>query len=716
MSIQKRILELIHREGPLTREQILQKMKVNNDLRKEFKTLIKNMVKEGQLYKDEEKKFHIVSKENLLVGTLQGNEKGFGFLLPEEEGVEDVYIHETKMNSALHGDRILVRLREKREGDKRLEGIVEEVLERSTKTIVGTYDDAGKFGFVIPDETRMGTDIFIPKKRKMGAKEGQKVVVAIDKYPTPSRKPEGRIIEVLGYPEDKGVDVMSVAYSMDIPIEFPKEVLEEAKAIPDTVPANSLRARLDLREVKTFTIDGADSKDFDDAISIEEKENGKYELGIHIADVAEYVRENTHLDREARERGNSVYLLNKVIPMLPEELSNGICSLNEDVDRLTLSLLVEIDIEGNVTGHKLAESVIRSHRRMVYGNVSDFLEDNSKVHYSLEGFEEELLTMEKIARARLKKRNERGNIDFAFAEPNIQLDEEGRPISITVEDRRFANQLIEEFMLLANETVAKEYSDKKLPFLYRIHEEPDEEKLEVLNSIIRPFGYHLSVSEEIQPKDVQALMKKIKGKKEELLISTMVLRSMQKARYSYERDIHFGLAAEYYSHFTSPIRRYSDLTIHRVIKADLNKQLTSKLIARYQSIFPDIASHVSATEKTAQEAERKVADVKMAQYMMDHIGEEFTARVSGITGFGIFAELENTIEGLISYHSMGEFYHFDEENYRAVAEHSKKEFHIGDEIKIKVVAADPIKGRIDFSLGGEEDGEESREGNAGKES
>lgn len=716
MSIQSRILELIKQEGSMTREELFTRLKVNESIRKDFKSLLKSMVKEAKLYRDDKKRYHIMEETGLILGTLQGNEKGFGFLIPENEDLEDVYIHGTKMNSALHGDKILVKLREQREGDKRLEGIVDSVIERSTKTIVGTYDDAGRFGFVKPDESRISTDIYVSKKKSLGAKEGQKVVVKIEKYPTPSRKPEGKIIEILGFPEEKGVDVMSIAYALGIPIEFPKEALEEAKAIPDKVSASSLKAREDLRELTTVTIDGADSKDFDDAISVEKLENKEYRLWIHIADVAEYVRENSHIDKEARKRGNSVYLLNRVIPMLPEELSNGICSLNEGVDRLAMSLSIDMDGSGNIKRHRIMESVIQSDRRLIYTHVSDFLEDSSKVHPSIEGLEEDLLLMEEMAEILKKKRHQRGNIDFSFAEPHIELDDEGKPISITIEDRRVANELIEQFMLLANETVAEEYYKKELPFLYRIHEEPDAEKLEILNQIIRPFGHHLNLTRDIKPKDIQGLTEKIKGSDEETLISMMVLRSMQKARYSYDLDMHFGLAAPYYSHFTSPIRRYSDLTIHRVIKADLNKQLNQRLLRHFSSTFPEIATHVSATEKQAQEAERKVMDVKMAQYMADHIGEEFTAKISGITNFGIFAALDNTIEGLISYSSMDDFYHFDEDNYQAIGEKTKKVFNVGDEILIQVVGVDPIKGRIDFSIGGEEDGQEERKRNASKES
>ena len=420
-------------------------------------------------------------------------------------------------------------------------------------------------------------------------------------------------------------------------------------------------------------------------------------MGVHIADVAEYVRMGSPLDREALHRGNSVYLLSEVLPMLPKALSNGICSLNEGVDRLCLSVIFELDDKGKVYHFHIAETVINSDRRLVYTHVSDFLEDG-KIHESLKDLTDELTILNTMAKNRRKMRDKRGNIDFSFDEPAIELDADGHPTHIGLVDHRDANDLIEEFMLLANETVSETYHKKKLPFIYRIHEEPDAEKLTLLNAVIRPFGYHLDLTKDIHPKDIQKLTLACKGKDEEALIQTMILRSMQKARYSEELAGHFGLAAKYYSHFTSPIRRYADLTIHRIIKQDLNHVLDTKLIDRYKRTFPDIADHISATEKIAQEAERKVVDVKMAQYMADHIGESFDAKVSGITSFGIFCELDNTVEGLIGYASMDDFYRFDEDHYVAVGERTKKTIHMGDPMRIVVVGADPILGRIDFQL------------------
>lgn len=706
MSIRDRVLGLIEAEGPLSKYAIFEALEVNDNLQKEMKTLLKEMVKEGTLYRDEERRYRSSRKDDLMVGRLQGNEKGFGFFVADDEEQEDLYIHRTKMNSAMHNDRVLVKKIPPKDPEKGDEGRVVTVLERSNERVVGVFDDAGKFGFVMPDEKKISEDIFIPKKWKHGASEGQKVVVDIEKYPSPNKKAEGKIVEVLGYPDEKDVDILSIAYAMGIDLKFPEEVLEEARAIPQTVSASSIAGRRDFRDVKTFTIDGADSKDFDDALSIRELGGDRYEVGIHIADVAQYVQAGSHLDKEALHRGNSVYLINEVLPMLPEELSNGICSLNEGVDRLCLSVVAELDKGGNVHRHEICESVIRSDRRLVYGNVSDYLEDG-KIDASLEGLTEEIAALGEIAVHRKAMRDARGNINFSFDEPSIKLDENGHPIEITVSDQRAANELIEEFMLLANELVSRDYSEKKLPFLYRIHEEPTAEKLELLNSVIRPFGHHLNLTKDIRPKDIQQLTQKVEGKDEESLVQTMVLRSMQKARYSSERSMHFGLAAEYYSHFTSPIRRYADLTIHRIIKQDINGVLDQSLIERYKKHLPDVAEHISATEKTAQEAERKVVDVKMAQYMADRIGEHYDAKVSGITSFGIFCELENTVEGLVGYASMDDYYAFDEENYVAVGERTNTVIHMGDAVRIVVVGADPILGRIDFEMEGDDDREEA---------
>ncbi|MDO5036681.1 MAG: ribonuclease R [Tissierellia bacterium] len=701
MSIQEKIQKLIKEEGPLTRNEIFHRLRVNREIRDEMKTVLKDLVKEGVLVRNDNKAYEVLEDTDLISGRIQGNEKGYGFLIPDDPDMEDVYIHGTKMNTALHGDRVLVELRPIREGDRGLEGIVVQVLERANDTLVGTFQDVERFGFVVPDESRISTDIYIPKKKMRGAKNRQKVLVKIDKWPKKKKKPEGQVLEVLGYPDEKGVDILSIALGQGLSLEFPQEVLYEAEAMPDQVTQGQRAGRKDFTQATVFTIDGEDSKDFDDAVSISRLENGHYQLGVHIADVAEYVREGSHLDREAEERGNSVYLISEVIPMLPEELSNGICSLNEGEDRLTLSVLMEVDQKGRVVDHQIMESVISSKRRLVYGHVSDFLEGKGK-DKSLKGLEEDLKLMADLAKILQDKRRRRGSIDFNFKEARIILDDQGYPQDIQLEDRRVANKLIEEFMILTNEVIGRHFFEEEVPFLYRVHGVPDEDRIEDLNGIMRPFGYRIKqTKEDLQPKTIQALLDQVKGKDEAELINNLVLRSMQKARYSEDWDAHFGLASTYYSHFTAPIRRYNDLVIHRIVKAMINGTYKGRMSQRYEKILPDIADHVSATEKLAQDTERKVQDVKMAQYMLDHVYEVYEGKVSGLTSFGIFVELENTVEGLVSYQSMTGFYQFDPDRYQVLGPSGQVAFKMGQKVKVEVVGADPIKGTIDFTLQGD---------------
>lgn len=704
MSLETKIQDLIRQDGPMglngIRKRLRNKGKSKKEDKDRIKACLKQMESEGILIRREDKAYELVEDSDLILGHIQGNEKGFGFLIPDDPEMEDIYIHGTKMNSAMDGDRVLVQLRPIREDDKGLEGIVVRVLERANQTLVGTFQDVDRFGFVVPDESKISTDIYIPKKMMAGAKNRQKVLVEIDKWPTKNKKPEGRVVDVLGYPDERGVDILSIALGQGLETEFPQEVLLEAEAIPEVVTETQIAGREDLRHWRTVTIDGADSKDFDDAVSIKKLNNGNYRLGVHIADVAEYVREQTPMDREAHERGNSVYLISEVIPMLPEEVSNGICSLNEGQDRLTLSVIMDVDSQGQVVKHRITEAVIKSKARLVYTHVSDFIENKTN-HPSIKGLEEDLQAMEDLARTLQKKRRERGSIDFDFKEPYIILDEDGHPTDIQVEDRRIANEIIEEFMILTNETVAAHYHKREAPFIYRIHEEPDEAKIEELNMVIRPFGHRIKMTEDLEPGVLQALLDRVKGNDEAELVNTLVLRSMQKARYSSSWDIHFGLASKDYAHFTAPIRRYSDLVVHRIIKADLGGVLKGKLAKRYEASLPDIASHVSKTEKLAQETERKVMDVKMAQYMLDHMYEDYEGKVSGLTSFGIFVALENTIEGLISFQAMDGYYEFDPDRYQVLGPDRKPAFRMGQRVKVRVVGADPTKGTVDFALQGD---------------
>lgn len=698
--IKEKILELIKNSKPRTRDDLARLFKIKNKEKKEFNRILEELEKEGLIFMDHRKKYRLVDNDKFFFGKLQTNAKGFGFLISENLD-EDIYISRNNLKDALNGDEVIVRRYRDSFGDKP-EGKVLSIVRRVNSKFVGVFQNKKDFGFVVSDESKMAMDIYVPKKKFKGAKNGQKVVVKIEKWPEENKKPEGRIVEVLGYPEDPDVDILSVAAGLDLPMEFSKAALSEAKSLPQEVREEDLKGRRDLRDLMTFTIDGADSKDFDDAVSLEVAKNGNYLLGVHIADVAHYVEEYSALDEEAFKRGNSVYLLNKVIPMLPFELSNGICSLNEGVDRLTLSVLAEIDKKGEVVKYEILESVINSKRRLVYENVSDYLEKNI-THESLKGLEKTLDKMYELAKILEDKREKGGAIDFDIPEVIIEVDERGWPQNIHKRDRRSANKLIEDFMLMANVCVAKEYYFKKIPFLYRIHERPKDEKISELNSYLRPLGYMINFDEKVVPRDVQKVLEKAKGTKEEMFISTMTLRSMAKARYSEVNDIHFGLAFDHYSHFTSPIRRYADLTIHRIIKKKIQGKLSKGDLTNLKAILPDIAEQVSKTEKVAQDAERQVEDIKMAEYMSERIGEVYKGRISSITNFGMFVELDNLIEGLVGYRTMDGYYEFDQDNYRAIDYRTKKEFHIGDDVTIKVVNVDLNMGNIDFKMVGDED-------------
>ncbi|CDZ74605.1 Ribonuclease R [Peptoniphilus sp. ING2-D1G] len=692
--IKEKIIEVLEGRAPMKKENIAKLFEIKNKEKSDFYKVLKSLKDEGKLH-EMDSKFFVIDGKKYRRGIIQGNDKGFGFLLQEGE---DVFIPEPSMKGALNQDEVIVKILEETSGHS-LEGKVIDIIKRANDKIVGVYKSSKKFGFVIPDESKIAYDIYVAKNDSMGAKDGQKVVVFITQWPQKGKKPEGKIIKILGYQNEKGVDILSIAAQLNIPMDFSEETISKAKEIPQEVSPSEMESRVDLRDKTTFTIDGADSKDFDDAVSIEILENGNYLLGVHIADVSHYVKQNDPIDEDAYIRGNSVYLVDKVIPMLPEELSNEICSLNEGADRLCLSVMMEISQNGKAKSHKIAETVIRSSKRLIYDHVSDLYEKNI-VDESVKGFEKDLLLMFELSKKLRKNRMNRGAIDFDFPESYIEVDENGRPTDIKRAERRSGNKLIEEFMLICNETVAEQFFWMDVPFLYRIHENPDEEKIETLNKIIRHLGFKLQ-TQNLSPKDVQELIEDVKGKDEELFVSTLVLRSLKKARYSEFNEIHFGLSSKYYTHFTAPIRRYSDLTIHRIIKESINNNLSAKRINYYERILPEIAKQTSRTEKISQEAERRVEDVKFAEYMQGKIGEEFDGIISSITSFGIFVQLKNTIEGLASYTSMDEYYEFNEDQIIAVSRDSNKVYRIGDKVLIRVVGADNIKGTIDFELLGD---------------
>lgn len=700
MTMRETIIEFMEQPKykPMLKEELAIAFKIDKKDQKEFFKALEGMEKEGSILKARNDRYGLLNNEYLAVGILEGNEKGFGFVISKERPGEDVFVAAENMNSAMHGDKVVVNILKRRESSKKQEGEIIRILERANETVIGTYEGNGNFGFVIPDNHKLSYDIFIPKAASMNAKDGHKVIVELTRWPEPRRNPEGNVVEVLGYPWEKGTDILSIVRMFNLPSIFPQDTLKEAQAVSNRIPDYEISRRRDLRQLKTFTIDGADAKDLDDAISIERLDDNNYRLGVHIADVSHYVKEGTPLDKEALNRGNSVYLLDRVIPMLPHELSNGICSLNPNEDRLTMSVIMDIDKKGKVYAHEIFESVIKSAARLVYDDVSDLLEGKTSPDEKLANVADEIFIMKELMDILRARRERRGSIDFDFPESYIELDENGKPIDVRKLERRVANKLIEEFMLVCNETVAERYFWAQIPFLYRIHEDPNPEKVADFLRFIHNFGYAIR-GKELHPKDFQRLTDEIKGKKEEPVISTLLLRTMQKAVYSSEPGKHFGLAAQYYSHFTSPIRRYPDLQIHRIIKESLRGSLSSKRLEHLEGLLPEVADHTSMTERKAEEAEREVDDLKKAQYMAERIGEEYDGIVSSVTSFGIFVQLENTIEGLVHFSNMeDDFYFFDEDNYMIVGERTKKTFRLGDEVRIKVIGADIGKKNIDFAI------------------
>ena len=701
MSIKEKLIEFMSKETykPMTREDLLVEFDIPIEFKKEFFKVLKELEKEGTIIRSSNNRYGKIDTDYLVVGKLQGHERGFGFVLPEEKENPDVYISAESMNGAMHGDKVVANVTKRSQEGKRQEGEILRILERNSQFVVGTYEDNKNFGFLIPDNQKIFHDIFIPKSNANGAKNGQKVVVEITQWPEPRRNPEGRVSEVLGYPNEVGTDVLSIIRQFDLPEEFPENISRIAGDIEDSISKKEKEGRVDLRDLKTFTIDGADAKDLDDAISIEILENGNYSLGVHIADVSHYVPEGSPLDKEAYKRGNSVYLVDRVIPMLPKEISNGICSLNPNVDRLCLSVIMQINKDGKVVTHEIQETIINSSKRLVYDDVSDYLEEDSESSKELlEGILEELDMMKDLMIILKEQREIRGSIDFNFPETEIILDERGKPVDIRQADRRIANKMIEEFMLITNETVAEQFFWAEIPFLYRIHEQPSEERMTAFSTFIYNLGYRLK-GKEIHSKDLQMLTKEIEGKKEEPVISMMMLRSLKKAKYSMAQDIHFGLAATYYSHFTAPIRRYPDLTIHRIIKSFINGKISKHKQDLLNNTLPEIAEHTSLTERTAEEAEREVQDLKMTQYMSERIGEEYEGIISSLTNFGMFIQLENTIEGLVPFSQMiDDYYQFDEKNLQIIGERTKKVYNLGDKVKIEVVGADIPRRNIDFQL------------------
>ena len=727
---EKILLDLMRDQAyvPMKAKEIAAVLNIPKSQRGELKEVLDALVSQGKA--SISKKGRYGRPEHCAVeGIYAGSRRGFGFVTVE--GMErDVFIPEDQTGSALNGDRVRIVVTSQEAGERRAEGRVIRVLERANHQVIGYYQKNKNFGFVVPDNPRISVDLFIPEGKDMGAVTGHKVAARILEYGDGRKNPEGEIIEILGHVNDPGTDILSIVRAYGLPEEFPDEVMEQIRDIPQTVYvpeetppvlyegeyglddlkthqqwAGELAGRLDLRALRTVTIDGEDAKDLDDAITIEKREDGSFILGVHIADVSHYVPEGTLLDEEALKRGTSVYLVDRVIPMLPHKLSNGICSLNQGENRLALSCIMEVDEKGNVTDHRICETLIQVDRRMTYRAVNAIVEDESpKETEEYRELVPDFMTMKELSRLIREKRRERGAVDFDFPESKIILDENGKPLEIRPYERNTATRIIEDFMLLANETVAEDYYWQSAPFLYRTHDKPDPEKMRQLAAFINNFGYSVRMSQgEIHPKEVQKLLDRIQGTEEEALLARLTLRSMKQAKYTTECSGHFGLAARFYTHFTSPIRRYPDLQIHRIIKESLKGGLKEKRSAHYSRILPGVAVQTSALERRADEAERETQKLKKCQYMEAFVGHCFEGVISGVTNWGFFVELPNTVEGLVRLSALeDDYYVFDERHYELRGERRGKSYKLGQKIRVVTAGVDRMSRTVEFAPAVEE--------------
>ena len=682
---------------PMKLKELAILLQVPKDQRNELKRVMDALEAEGKVHVSTKGKYSKGEAKHI-VGTYTAHARGFGFVVVEGE-TEDIFISEDDANGAFHNDQVEVVIKATPAG-KRREGKITKILSHGTTTLVGYFQKNKSFGFVIPDNQRFVQDVFVPLERSKGAVTGHKVVVELTKYGDNNKKPEGKVIEIIGHVNDPGVDIMSIVKGYDLPTEFPEKVLNQAERVAKDVSTADMAGRMDLREWTMVTIDGEDAKDLDDAISITQ-EDGNYILGVHIADVTNYVQEKSALDREALKRGTSVYLVDRVIPMLPHTLSNGICSLNAGEDRLALSCIMTINEKGSVIDHKIAETVVHIDERMSYTSVKKILEDEDELE--IERYRELVpmfKLMAELSRILREKRTQRGSIDFDFPETKMILDENGKPIEIKPYDRNVATKIIEDFMLLANETVAEDYFWQEIPFVYRTHESPDEDKIKKLATFIHNFGHSMHISnKEVRPKEIQKLLAKVEGTAEDALISRLALRSMKQAKYTPENTGHFGLAASYYCHFTSPIRRYPDLQIHRIIKENLRGRMNEERRDHYDKILMEVAKQSSQRERLAEEAERETVKLKKVEYMSSRIGEEFEGVISSITKWGIYVELPNTIEGLIHVTNLyDDHYNYIEDSYEMVGEHTGKTYKLGQTVVVRVIGTSKVERTIDFEL------------------
>lgn len=708
----ERILAYMESEGyvPIKRRDMRAMISVPQEDREKFENLINELIAEGRVFETKKGKLASPKDLQMATGTFIGHARGFGFVTPDAGG-EDIFIPASETMGAMQKDRVLYKVLHKAEKGKKADGVIVRILERGQQRIVGTFEAGSKgYGFVVADDKKIAKDIFISRENTKGAVTGHKVVVEITDYGEDRRNPEGKVIEILGHINDPGVDILSVIRRYELAVEFPEEVYAEIEHLGTEVVEADKKGREDLRDLLTITIDGADAKDLDDAVSLKRLGNGNFELGVHIADVSHYVRENTALDKEAYARGTSVYLVDRVIPMLPHKLSNGICSLNPHVDRLALSCLMEVNGRGEVVSHRILESVINSDYRMTYTAVREILEDGAPA--LLEQYAEILPMLEDMEELRQilgEKRRKRGSVNFDLPESKIILDENGKPIDIKPYEKSIATNMVEEFMLVCNETIAENSFWQEMPFMYRSHQEPDEDKLEKMEQFLRGFGYYLRKKDgEIHPRELQKVLQKAEETDEERIITRMVLRSMMQARYTAENGGHFGLAAKYYCHFTSPIRRYPDLEIHRMIKKMLHGELDEKASAYYRRKMPDWAKHCSKQERVAEDAERDTDALKKVEFMEDKVGQIYEGIISGVTNWGIYVELPNTIEGMVALSQMDDdYYEFDEKKMLVFGKRTKKSYRLGDKVVVSVAKVDRMMGTIDFVF--EEENEDFQE-------
>lgn len=708
----ERILAYMESEGyvPIKRRDMRAMLSVPQEDREKFENLINELIAEGRVFETKKGKLASPKDLQMATGTFIGHARGFGFVTPDAGG-EDIFIPASETMGAMQKDRVLYKVLHKAEKGKKADGVIVRILERGQQRIVGTFEAGSKgYGFVVADDKKIAKDIFISRENTKGAVTGHKVVVEITDYGEDRRNPEGKVIGILGHINDPGVDILSVIRRYELAVEFPEEVYAEIEHLGTEVAEADKKGREDLRDLLTITIDGADAKDLDDAVSLKRLGNGNFELGVHIADVSHYVRENTALDKEAYARGTSVYLVDRVIPMLPHKLSNGICSLNPHVDRLALSCLMEVNGRGEVVSHRILESIINSDYRMTYTAVREILEDGTPA--LLEQYAEILPMLEDMEELRQilgEKRRKRGSVNFDLPESKIILDENGKPIDIKPYEKSIATNMIEEFMLVCNETIAENSFWQEMPFMYRSHQEPDEDKLEKMEQFLRGFGYYLRKKDgEIHPRELQKVLQKAEETDEERIITRMVLRSMMQARYTAENGGHFGLAAKYYCHFTSPIRRYPDLEIHRMIKKMLHGELDEKASAYYRRKMPDWAKHCSKQERVAEDAERDTDALKKVEFMEDKVGQIYEGIISGVTNWGIYVELPNTIEGMVALSQMDDdYYEFDEKKMLVFGKRTKKSYRLGDKVVVSVAKVDRMMGTIDFVF--EEENEDFQE-------